>query len=77
VQSYRACMAIMSFSKDCPPGVMENASKKALDMGIYSVKYFKMIFKQVSSEEDKDNARTVAHDNLRGSSAYAGGGINA
>jgi len=29
-------MAIMSFSKDCPPGVMENASKKALDMGIYS-----------------------------------------
>ena len=36
-----------------------------------------MIFKQVSSEEDKDNARTVAHDNLRGKSAYAGGGINA
>jgi len=41
VQAYRACMAIMSFSKDCPPYVMENASRKALDMGIYSLKYFK------------------------------------
>lgn len=72
-------MAIMSFSKDCPPYVMENASRKALDMGIYSLKYFKMIFKQMSPGEDKDksSARTVAHDNLRGSSTYAGGGINA
>jgi len=79
VQAYRACMAIMSFSKDCPAAVMENAAKKALDMEIYSFKYFKMIFKQMSSGEDKDksSARTVAHDNLRGSNAYAGGGINA
>lgn len=78
VQSYRACMAIMSFSKDCPASIMENASRKALDMGIYSLKYFKMIFKQMSSKEDKDksSARTVAHDNLRGSDTYAGGGIN-
>ena len=79
VQAYRACMAIMSFSKDCPASVMENASKKALDMKIYSFKYFKMIFKQMSLEEEKDksSARIVAHDNLRGSDAYAGGGINA
>jgi len=79
VQAYRACMAIMSFSKDCPASVMENASKKALSMEIYSLKYFKMIFKQMSLEEDKDksSARTIAHDNLRGSATYAGGGINA
>ena len=70
-------MAIMSFSKDCPPAVMENASRKALDMGIYSLKYFKMIFKQMSSGEDKDSTNIIAHDNLRGSNAYAGGGINA
>ncbi len=72
-------MAIMSFSKDCPEDVMENASRKALDMEIYSLKYFKMIFKQISSGEDKDNSsgRIIAHDNLRGSSTYAGGGINA
>ena len=79
VQAYRACMAIMSFSKDCPASVMENASRKALDMGIYSLKYFKMIFKQMSLGEDKDKSsvRIIAHDNLRGKSAYAGGGINA
>ena len=56
---------------------MENASRKALDMEIYSLKYFKMIFKQMSSKKDKDNARIIAHDNLRGSATYAGGGINA
>ena len=69
----------MSFSKDCPASVMENASRKALDMGIYSLKYFKMIFKQMSLGEDKDKSsvRIIAHDNLRGKSAYAGGGINA
>ncbi len=79
VQAYRACMAIMSFSKDCPKDIMENASAKALSMEIYSVKYFKMIFKQVSLKEDKDRSSTmtVAHSNLRGKSAYAGGGINA
>jgi len=48
-------------------------------MGIYSLKYFKMIFKQMSSEEDKDKSsvRIIAHDNLRGSDTYTGGGINA
>jgi transposase len=77
VQSYRACMAIMSFSKDCPKDIMENASEKALSMGIYSVKYFKMIFKQISLDKDKSDVRIIKHGNLRGSSAYAGGGINA
>jgi len=28
-------------------------------------------------DKDKSSSRTVAHDNLRGSNAYAGGGINA
>jgi len=58
---------------------MENAAIATLDMKIYSYKYFKMIFKQKSSKKDKDKSTTkiIVHNNLRGKSTYAGGGINA
>lgn len=79
VQAYRACMAILSHTKDCPPAVMESAAGKALEMRIYSYKYFKMIIKQETSKKvkGKSSNKIVAHSNLRGKSAYAGGGINA
>lgn len=79
VQAYRACMAIMSHTKDCPSYVIENASRKALDLEIYSYKYFKMIIKKESMKKAKDKRKSkiIVHSNLRGSGAYAGGGINA
>jgi len=79
VQAYRACMAIMKHAKDSPPDIMEKASKKALDMEIYSYKYFKMIIKKESmgKARDKSSDKVIIHSNLRGSSAYVGGGINA
>jgi len=79
VQAYRACMAIMSHTKDFPSDVLEDAARKALDMKIYSYKYFKMIIKKESSKKDKGKRsdKIIVHSNLRGSSAYAGGGINA
>jgi transposase len=79
VQAYRACMAIMSHTKDSPPDVMEKASRKALDLEIYSYKYFKMIIKQEASKKEKGKRsnKIIIHSNLRGSSAYTGGGINA
>ena len=79
VQAYRACMAIMSHTKDSPPDVMEKASRKALDLEIYSYKYFKMIIKQEASKKvkGKRSNKIIIHSNLRGSSAYTGGDINA
>ena len=79
VQAYRACMAIMSHTKDCSSDVMEKASRKALDLEIYSYKYFKMIIKQEASKKvkGKRSNKIIIHSNLRGSSAYTGGGINA
>jgi len=79
VQAYRACMAIMSHTKDCSSDVMEKASRKALDLKIYSYKYFKMIIKQESMRKvkDKNSDKIIIHSNLRGSSAYVRGGINA
>jgi len=78
VQSYRACMAIMSHSKKTPVPVMEEASKKALELEIYSYKYFKMLVKKELKEKGKkEPEKIIIHSNLRGRSAYAGGGINA
>jgi hypothetical protein len=78
VQSYRACMAIMSHSKKTPDIVMEEASKKALELEIYSYKYFKMLVKKELKEKEKTKSeKIILHSNLRGRSAYAGGGINA
>jgi transposase len=79
VQAYRTCMAIMSLGRNFPSDVMENAARNALDMRIYSYKYFKMIFKQESEKEGrgKSTGKIIVHANLRGKSTYAGGGINA
>ncbi|MEA2015333.1 MAG: IS21 family transposase [Actinomycetota bacterium] len=79
VQAYRACMTIMSHTKNSPPNIIENAAKKALDMEIYSYKYFKMIINKESIKKVKDKRpnKAVVHSNLRGKSACVGGGINA
>jgi hypothetical protein len=71
-------MAIMSHSKKTPVPVMEEASKKALELEIYSYKYFKMLVKKELKEKGKkEPEKIIIHSNLRGRSAYAGGGINA
>jgi transposase len=79
VQSYRSCMAILSLAKDCPESVMENAAELALDKKTYSYKYFLIIFKQELSKagKEKDIPKIIMHENLRGKSAFTGGGINA
>ncbi|MHB1334879.1 MAG: IS21 family transposase [Candidatus Humimicrobiaceae bacterium] len=78
VQSYRACMSILRFSKDSEQ-VMENAAKLALDKKTYSYKYFSIIFKQEMAKAGKGQNASgiIAHENIRGKSAFAGGGINA
>ncbi|MFO7928247.1 MAG: IS21 family transposase [Candidatus Humimicrobiaceae bacterium] len=79
VQSFKSCLAIMSYTKTYPPPVMEKASKRATDKAIYSYKYFKMIIGQEAKRKGKDNAKPkiVSHQNLRGEKAYKGSGINA
>ena len=77
VQTYRACMGIMRLSKSHTPEVMENASQEALVKKTYSFKYFSIILKQVAKIPETQSEKTIKNDNVRGSSAYAGGGINA
>ena len=80
IQAYRACMGIMRLGKDAPPEIMESACKEALDKRTYSYKYFSIIYKNVTAKFDKkcsNEDKIITHDNIRGSSAFIGGGINA
>ncbi len=78
VQSYRACMGIMRLCKNYSVEIMEAASREAIDRNICSFKYFSMVLKQVVANYPKEqNDKIIQHENIRGSSAYTGGGINA
>jgi len=78
VQSYCSCMAIMSHSRNNSNQVMEKASRKALELEIYSQKYFKMLVnKEGKKGQEAKPEKIVDHSNLRGKGAYVGGGINA
>ncbi|WP_157834827.1 IS21 family transposase [Acetivibrio clariflavus] len=76
VQGYRACMGIMRLAKSHSAEIMETASKEAIDKNVFSFKYFNIILKQVINNSSKKQADTIIHhENVRGSSAYSGGGI--
>ena len=78
VQTYRACMGIMRLCKSYSTEIMESASREAIDKNTCSYKYFSIILKQIAMNALKtDNEKIIRHENVRGISAYAGGGINA
>ncbi|NLB37516.1 MAG: IS21 family transposase [Clostridiales bacterium] len=78
VQSYRACMGIMRLCKSHSTQIMELASREALERNTCSFKYFNIILKQVVANSSKEqDSKIIRHENIRGSNAYAGGGINA
>jgi len=71
-------MGIMRLAKTHPNELMERASREALDKKTCSFKYLSIILKQLTAKATTSQVeRIITHDNLRGSSAYSGGGINA
>lgn len=78
VQTYRACMGIMRFAKTYSTELMERASREAIDKKTCSFKYFSIILKQLTAKTSAGQAeKIIAHNNVRGSSAFTGGGLNA
>ena len=77
VQSYRACMGIMRLGKNYPAETMEAACSKAVDLNVYSYKYFEMIIKQASQAKNNppDTKPPVRQSNIRGRDAFEGGGV--
>ena len=77
VQTYRSCMGVMRLCKNHSDEIMESASREALEKNTCSYKYFSMIVKQATETIPQKQTETIIkHDNIRGSSAYAGGGIH-
>lgn len=78
VQTYRACMGIMRLAKTYSTELMERASREAIDKKTCSFKYFSIILKQLTAKTSERPAeKIIAHNNVRGSSAFTGGGLNA
>ncbi len=78
VQTYRTCMGIMRFAGNYSNEIMETACGEALDKNTISYKYFSIILKQVTAKASKSSSeKIIDHENVRGRSAFTGGGINA
>ncbi len=78
VQTYRTCMGIMRLGDNHSREIMETACVEALEKNTISYKYFSIILKQVTAKAAQNQTeKIITHDNLRGSIAYSGGGINA
>jgi transposase len=78
VQTYRTCMGIMRFGNNFSNEIMETASREALDKNTCSYKYFSIILKQITAKASGNQTeKIINHDNVRGRSAFSGGGINA
>ena len=71
-------MGIMRFASNYSTEIMESACREALDKNTISYKYFSIILKQVTAKASKSGTeKIITHKNVRGSSAFTGGGINA
>jgi len=78
VQTYRACMGIMRLAKNHSHELMENASQEALEKDLCSFQYFSIILKkQLGKMVEGKQEKPIAHDNIRGSSSFQGGGLHA
>ena len=76
VQTYRTCMGVMRLCKVYPAHIMESACREALDKKTCSYKYLSLIAKQLAAISPQKKPETIIkHDNVRGISAYAGGGF--
>jgi hypothetical protein len=71
-------MGIMRLEKSHSNEIMETTSQEALDKNTCSFKYFSILLKQVTVKATENQAeQIIPHENVRGRSAFAGGGIRA
>lgn len=71
-------MGIMKLGESYPDEIMEIASREAIEKALCSYKYFSIILKQADKKTIKKEPQGIIdHENIRGKSAYSGGGLNA
>ena len=72
-QAFKTCAGILRLGKAIPASYMEIICRTAKEKNIFTYKYFNMLFKQMTSEQEPLESRPVQHENLRGSDYYGGG----
>jgi transposase len=72
-QAFKTCAGILRLGKTAPNSYMEIICRTAKEKNVFSYKYFNMLFKQMTSEQEPLESKPVQHENLRGSSYYGGG----
>jgi hypothetical protein len=71
-------MGIMRYAGNHSNEILEKTCREALDKNTISYKYFSIILKQVTARTAQSKIeKVILHDNVRGSNAFTGGGLNA
>jgi transposase len=65
-QAYKTCMGILRKGEGVGKAAMEALCRKALAEGVYTYKYFDLLFKR----GDRDEELPPVHENLRGAAYY-------
>jgi hypothetical protein len=74
VQAYKAAMGILNLTNNYSSGIMEKAALEAIANNTVSYKYFSLIVKKLSKEEETDlPEKIIENTNVRGKSSFAKG----
>ena len=70
-QAYNSCAGILHSCKSIPHGIVEEASRKCIEMHACKYSYFKRVLGNVVNNIDSENGKTLpSHENIRGKDFY-------
>lgn len=72
-QAYNSCAGILHSCKGTPHGIVEEASRKCIEMHACKYSYFKRVLGNVVNNIDSENGRAPSlpsHENIRGKDFY-------
>ena len=70
-QAYNSCAGILHSCKGIPHGIVEEASRKCIEMHACKYSYFKRVLGTVANSSDFGSGRSLpSHENIRGKDFY-------
>ena len=70
-QAYNSCAGILHSCKGIPHGIVEEASRKCIEMHACKYSYFKRVLGTVTNSNDSGGGKSLpAHQNIRGKDFY-------
>ena len=70
-QAYNSCAGILHSCKGVPHGIVEEASRKCIEMHACKYSYFKRVLGTVANSSDSGGGKVLpSHENIRGKDFY-------